>query len=787
MLALFRKPEKRSMTSHLPLTTTHWGTYRARIEAGRLVELHPFEHDPDPSPIGRSIPGVLTDAARVRRPAIRRSYLEKGIGAGGSGRGSEPFVEVSWEKALDIAAAELARIKRDHGNEAIFGGSYGWASAGRFHHAQSQLHRFLKKFGGYTRSVHSYSYGAAEVILPHVIGTTDGVLGGHTDWETIADNSQLFVMFGGMPGKNSQVHGGGIGSHSVRDHLAACKRNGTQFVSISPFRDDAPELLQAEWLSARPNTDTAVMLGLAHSLVLEDLHDKAFLVSHCDGFKRFRCYLMGDADGQPKDAGWAATISGIPREAIVLLARRMAARRTMIAVSWSIQRGDHGEQPYWMAIALAAMLGQIGLPGGGFGFGYGSTNGVGNHLIHNLWPSLPQGTNPIHTFIPVARISDMLLNPGSPFDFNGSRYNYPDVRLVYWAGGNPFHHHQDINKLIRALHRPETIIAHEPWWTGFARHADIVFPITTQFERNDFSAGGNDDFLLAMPRLIEPVGEARDDFQVFCELAERLGFGAAFSEHRTEADWLHHLYAGMREKAAQADIVLPDFDRFWNEGYLQLPRPDSRAILLSEFRADPGTNPLATPSGKIEIFSKTIDGFKYDDCPGHPAWLEPKEWLGSENTERFPLHLLSNQPHSRLHSQYDNGIVSREGKISGREPMIINSDDAAARGIRDGDIVRVFNDRGSCLAAAVLSDSILHGTVLLATGAWYDPLEPSQPGSLEIHGNPNVLTLDKGASKLSQAPTAQSTLVQIERYIGDLPPIRAFDPPLFSLVATSFW
>jgi len=770
------------MPADLPLTTTHWGTYRAQVEAGRLIALHPFEHDPDPSPIGRSIPGALTDAARVRRPAVRLSYLEQGIRAGGEGRGAEPFVEVSWDTALDLVASELARIKRVHGNEAIFGGSYGWASAGRFHHAQGQLHRFLNTFGGYTRSIHSYSYGAAEVILPRVIGNANGLLGGHTDWQTIAQHSRLIVMFGGMPMKNVQVHSGGLGRHSVRGHLLACKRNGVQFVNVGPMRDDAADFLKSEWLAARPNSDTAIMLALAHTLVSENLHDKAFLSSHCIGFERFRAYLLGETDGCPKDAAWAATLSGLRPEMIVSLARRMAAVRTMIAVSWSIQRGDHGEQPYWMAITLAAILGQIGLPGGGFGFGYGSTAGVGQHVTGKIWPSLPQGFNPVSAFIPVARISDMLLNPGASFDFNGSRLTYPDIRLVYWAGGNPFHHHQDINKLIAALRRPETVIAHEPWWTGFARHADVVLPVTTPFERDDFSAGSNDDFLFTMPRLIDPVGEARDDFAIFCGLSERLGVSATFAEGLSTHGWLRRLYAVARERAAQSDISLPDFEEFWRRGFLELPPPPKPAILLDAFRADPQGHALKTPSGKIEIFSETIDGFGYDDCPGHPAWLEPSEWLGSAlTTAHFPLHLLSNQPRTRLHSQYDNGVVSREGKIKGREPVTIHQDDAATRDIADGDIVRVFNDRGSCLAGAVLSDAILRGVVLLPTGAWYDPLEPGRPGTLDVHGNPNVLTLDKGASRLTQAPTPLSTLVQIERYRGDAPPIRAFDPPSFAI------
>ena len=182
---------------------------------------------------------------------------------------------------------------------------------------------------------------------------------------------------------------------------------------------------------------------------------------------------------------------------------------------------------------------------------------------------------------------------------------------------------------------------------------------------------------------------------------------------------------------------------------------------------------MATPSGRIEIFSSTIDSFGYDDCPGHPTWLPPKEWLGATGDGRHPLHLLSGQPARRLHSQFDNGSYSRAGKVSGREPIVLNAVDAAERGIGDGDAVRVFNDRGQCLAGAVLSTQIRPGVVRLATGAWYDPVVP---GGLDVHGNPNVLTPDRGTSRLAQGPSAHSTLVQVERWAGAVPPISVFGP-----------
>jgi len=755
---------------------THWGAYRPVTADGRLVALEPLGGDPDPSPIGGSIPGALTDPVRITQPMVRTGWLERGA-ASREGRGREPFTPVSWEVATGLVAGEIDRVRREHGNRAIFGGSYGWASAGRFHHAQSQIHRFLNLAGGYTRSVNTHSHAAAEVLLPHLIGSQDGLEGNHTPWGLLAAHTRLFVAFGGLPMKNTQVSAGGVGHHTVREGLRACRAAGTAFVNVSPIRTDMDAEFGAEWLAVRPNTDTALMLGLAHTLVVEGLADEAFLARYTTGFERVRAYLLGEADGVAKDADWAAAISGVSADKIRSLARRMASTRTMIAVAWSLQRADHGEQPLWAAVTLAAMLGQIGLPGGGFGFGYGGSNRVGAPTHPFSWPALPQGENPVRDFIPVARLADMLLWPGEAFDYDGGRYRYPDIRLVYWAGGNPFHHQQDINKLMRAWRRPETVVVHEPWWNALARNADIVLPCTTSFERSDLGVARGEAHLFAMRRVVEPVGEARNDHDILAAIAGRLGFAEAFTDGRDEMGWVRHLYALSRQRAAAHDLDLPDFETFWEAGEIRLPPPAVEHSLLEAFRADPEAHRLATPSGRIEIASERIAGFGYPDCPGHAVWLEPAEWLGGIAAARFPLHLVSNQPATRLHSQYDNGAFSLASKVAGREPVTINPVDAAARGIADGDLVRLFNDRGACLAGAILSDAVAPGVVQLATGAWYDPADPTADDTLDRHGNPNVLTLDGGTSRLAQGPIAHTTLVEAERFDGPPPPVGAFVPP----------
>jgi biotin/methionine sulfoxide reductase len=173
-----------------------------------------------------------------------------------------------------------------------------------------------------------------------------------------------------------------------------------------------------------------------------------------------------------------------------------------------------------------------------------------------------------------------------------------------------------------------------------------------------------------------------------------------------------------------------------------------------------------------------VAAFGYDDCPGYPSWLEPQEWLGSPAARRFGLHLIANQPTSRLHSQLDMGAHSQSSKVAGREPVRLHPDDAAARGVRAGEVVRVWNDRGSCLAGAVLSDDVRRGVVQLSTGAWFDP---SSELATCAHGNPNVLTADRGTSRLAQGCTGQHALVEVEPVTAAVPPVRAFEPPRFAV------
>ncbi|KDC66716.1 biotin sulfoxide reductase domain protein, partial [Bordetella bronchiseptica MBORD624] len=309
--------------------SSHWGVFDAAHTGDRL-KVRPFAGDPDPNRLIENLPDAIRHGVRVPEPMVRLGWLRDGPGPD-TRRGSDDYVPMSWDEILDRLARELRRVVDHHGTAGVFGGSYGWSSAGRFHHAQSQLHRFLNvALGGYVRSVHSYSSGAAQVVLPHVVGGFDEVTLCNVSWEQITRHTDVVLAFGGMALKNSRVAAGGVSRHIERQAMAQAAGRGCRFYTIGPQRDDLPTEAAATWLPVVPGTDVALMLGIAHTLVAAGLHDRDFVVDFCDGWPVFEDYLLGRADGLAKNAAWAAALCGIDAAAITELALGLAGKRVLV-------------------------------------------------------------------------------------------------------------------------------------------------------------------------------------------------------------------------------------------------------------------------------------------------------------------------------------------------------------------------------------------------------------------------------------------------------------------------
>lgn len=755
-------------------TAAHWGAYEIH-GTGEDVHLAPLPRDPHPARIGEGWLDATRDpGVRIARPAIRKGWFE---GRDQDRHGDAEFVELPWDEALDITAGELQRVIEAYGNGSLFAGSYGWAAAGRFHHAQSQLRRFLNTVGGYVSSKNTYSHAAAEVLWPYMFGeryraSEDKM----TTWDLVAGHCELLVAFGGISKRPAQVTSAGTTMHETQDWLDKGAANGMALVNISPLRSDMAEHMQADWIAPRPGTDCALILALAHETFAHDRADRDFLNRCTHGAETFEAYVMG-VDGTPKTADWAADICDIPAETIRNLAHRMATSKTMINMAWSMQRADHGEMTIWAGLALACCLGQIGQAGTGFTFGYGSTEPIGRpHRLVN-WPSVPQGHNPVADYIPVARIADMLEHPGAPYTYDGEHRTYPDAKLVFWSGGNPFHHHQDLARLDRLWRRPETVIVMDHSWTATARRADIVLPTTSALERHDFMINRRDTALLYMSPALAPFAAARDDYDICAGLARRMGTHDAFTEGRSSTEWLEHLWATCQSVAQQNSFALPDLDTFRQTGIFDIPDTPRSRIQLEAFVADPDATPRGTPSGKIDIVSQTIADMNLPDCPASPIWMPPVEWLGDAGPDE--LHLISGQPDTRLHGQNDNGPTSTATKIKGREAATLHPETARRHGIVAGDIILIENARAGCLAGVLISEKMRPDCIALPTGAWLD-MHMINGKPVCIHGNANILTYDKGTSGLGQGNIAHTTLVTIRKWTDPLPEITVHRPPKFS-------
>lgn len=773
------------------MTAAHWGPIGVVVENGKAVKSGSAITPVIANELQNVVPDQLYSEVRVKYPMVRKGYLEGNKDT--TLRGRDEWVRVSWDKAFELVHNEVKRVRDAHGASGIFAGSYGWYSSGALHAARTLLHRYLNLTGGFVGVKGDYSTGAAQVIMPHVLGTIE-VYEQQTSWEVVLESSEIVVLWSANPMATLRNAWTSTDQQGV-EYFKKLKESGKRVICIDPVKSETCEYLGAEWIPINTATDVALMLGIAHTLATEGKVDTAFIKKYTTGYDKFETYLLGKEDNQPKDAAWASQITGVPADTIKKLAADFSAKRTMLMTGWGMQRQRHGEQTHWMIVTLASMLGQIGLPGGGFGLSYHYANGGAPTATGGILGSItasPSTEAGEKTWLddtskfsfPLARISDALLNPGKTIQYNGTEVTYPDIKLIYWAGGNPFTHHQDTNTLVKAWQKPDTVIVNEVNWTPTARMADIVLPATTSYERNDLTMSGDYSMMNIFPmkQVVEPQFEAKSDYDIFAELAKRAGVEQQFTEGKTEMDWLKGFYNTAFEAARKNRVIMPKFEKFWEDNKPITFKASEKAkkwVRYEEFRNDPLLNPLGTPSGKIEIFSDTVAKMNYDDCKGHPTWFVPAEYAGNVTAEE-PLALVTPHPYYRLHSQLCHTSLRQKYAVADREPVLIHTEDAKARGIASGDIVRIFNKRGQVLAGAVVTDGIIKGTVALHEGAWYDPQDLGvSEKPLCKYGNPNVLTRDEGTSKLAQGNSPNTAIVQVEKFVGEAPAVTVFTEPKY--------
>jgi anaerobic dimethyl sulfoxide reductase subunit A len=514
------------------------------------------------------------------------------------------------------------------------------------------------------------------------------------------------------------------------------KESGTRIVGIDPFLSQTAARAD-QWIPIKPGTDGAMALAMANVIINQDLYDKEFIALHVLGFDEFKEHV------QQYTPEWAAEITGVPAEVITDLAVEFATQQPA-----ALYIGDGpsrvGRDPsQWVRAcgALTAIVGSVGKPGTnathGSAFVKGFTTG-----------DLAAGDmNEVKLKVNECQIADAILT-GKAVQASGEVVDCP-IHMIIHHGGNFLNQSGDINKTVRALKSPglEFMIVADLFLTPTAKFADLLLPATTSFEGNDCAYPNSYNHgIVYGEKAIEPMYECRSDADMFAAVADRLGIGAEYHSDWTDLDWMRETLKISREKSPQlADVSL---ERLQEEHVIFLgPRP----YIGYQEQVTEG-KPFPTESGKIEIYSKDQEE---KGLPALPTYLDDFENERHPLADKYPLTICTPHSIASTHSRYFTNPWMQE--VYPVE-VFINPIDAAARGIRDGDTVIVFNDRGSTQRSAKVSERIMAGVLALPQGPWFDP----GPDGLDRGGAHNVLSNDE-IDNLGGSGTYNSVLVEIKK------------------------
>ncbi|EJJ0660920.1 dimethylsulfoxide reductase subunit A [Cronobacter sakazakii] len=701
---------------------------------------------------------------RVYNPD-RLKYPMKRVGKRGEGK----FVRISWDEALDTIAQGMKRIISDYGNEAIYlnygTGTLGGTMTRSWPPGKTLLARLMNCCGGYLNHYGDYSSAQIAAGLNYTYG-------GWADGNSPSDieNSKLVVLFGNNPGE-TRMSGGGVTYYLEQ----ARAKSQARMIVIDPRYTDTAAGREDEWIPIRPGTDAALASAIAWVLITENYVDQPFLDNYCVGYDEktlpsgapanghYKAYILGDGpDGTAKTPAWAAPITGIPEARIIKLAREIGeAKPAFIAQGWGPQRHSNGELACRAIAMLPILTGNVGIHGGNSGAREGSFS-----LPFERMPTLQ---NPVETSISMFTWTDAIeRGPSMTATADGVRgkekLDVPIKMIWNYAGNCLINQHSQINRTHEILQddkKCELIVVIDCHMTASARYADILLPDCTASEQMDFALDascGNMAYVIFADQAIAPRFECRTIYDITSALAVRMGVGDTFSEGRTQEGWLRHLYAQSRRAIPE----LPDFDTFRQQGIFKLRDPQGHHVAYQAFRENPTANPLDTPSGKIEIYSSALADIaahwqlpEGDVIHPLPVYSPGFEQVSDPLRAQYPLQLTGFHYKSRTHSTYGNVDVLQ---AACRQQVWINPQDAQARGINDGDQVRVWNARGEARIEAKVTPRIMPGVVALGEGAWYQP----DAQGVDHAGSINVLTTQR-PSPLAKGNPSHSNLVQLAR------------------------
>ncbi|MDR9828543.1 DmsA/YnfE/YnfF family dimethyl sulfoxide reductase [Vibrio sp. FNV 38] len=700
---------------------------------------------------------------RVYNPD-RLKYPMKRVGKRGEGK----FKRISWDEAYNVIANSIKSIKKDYGNEAIYlnygTGTLGGTVTKSWPPGSSLIARLMNLTGGYLNHYGDYSTAQIAKGLSYTYG---GWANGNSFSDT--ENSKLIVQFGNNPAE-TRMSGGGLIHHLIESKA----KSNAKMIMIDPRYNDTAAGHEDQWVPIKPGTDAALVSAMAHVMIKEALVDQAFLDKYCVGYDEktlptsapknsdYKSHILGlGEDGIEKTPAWAAPITGIPEDIIIKLAREIGSTKPCaIYQGWGLQRTQNGEIASRAIAMLALLTGNLGIHGGGSGARESDYN-----IPFVRFPTL---TNPVETSISMFLWTDAIVRgPEMTATKDGVRgkdkLDVPIKFIWNYAGNCLINQHSDINKthdILQDENACEMIVVIDNHMTSSAKYADIVLPDLTTSEQADFCMDGkaaNMPYFIFADKAIEPQFEARSIYQICSDIAERLDIGEAFTEGRDQEGWLRHLYA----ETLKLDPSLPDFETVRKQGIVKRSDPNGHYVAYQEFREDPASNPLNTPSGKVEIYSEALANIAQEwELPEGdvihplPIYVSTSEGWDSPKRGEYPLQLTGFHYKARCHSTYGNVDVLKQ---AAQQEMWINPIDAEHRGIKHGDRIRIFNDRGEVRINAKVTPRMMPGVVALGEGAWYAP----DGNKVDHNGSINVLTSQR-PSPLAKGNPQHTNLVEVQ-------------------------
>lgn len=717
---------------------------------------------------GRSIRQRIYSPDRLKKPLKR-------VGK----RGEEKWEEISWDEAYTLIADKIKELIAKHGNESIYlnygTGVLGATVATSWPPRATGVARLMNCVGGYLDHYSDYSTGQISAAVDFHYGAWQS---NNSNDDTV--NSKLVVMFGNNP-HETRMSGGG----ELFVTQKAKEKSNHRVIVIDPRLTDTAMNLADEWVPIRPGTDSALVAGMIHVMLKENLHDQAFLDKYCSGFDEehmpqgapknasYRAWIEGKGeDGVEKTPEWAAKVTGIPAATIVRLAREIATTKPCnVNQGWGPQRHSNGESQSRAPMLLSNVIGQVGIPGGGNGEREGKSG-----LPMAKFPTLENPVRPVISFYQwtdaITRGKGMTYKDGLK-DNKDRSYNKnvkndvvlnSNIKFIWNYGSNTLiNQHGDINKTIKLLSDEslvEMIVVIDNQMTVSARYADIVLPDVTTAEQMDLAAqgsAGNLGYSIFCDKAIEPMYDCKPIYEQLTGIAEKLGVKDKFTEGRTQEDWVRWILDESRKNIPD----LPSFEEFRKQGIFK--KEMDPYISMKDFREDPVKNKLETPSGKIEIWSSNLYAMSKDwpqekgtPIDPLPIYRRTRELHGDPLQEKYPLQCIGHHYKQRTHSSYGNSPWLKEAHP---QMVWLNTRDAEERGIKDRDEVIVHNDRGQVKLPAYVTHRIMPGVVSVPQGAWY---KPDKPGGLDVGGSVNTLTSQQ-LTAYAKGGGQHSALVQIRK------------------------